>query len=177
MKSDRQFRPLIYGLISLSNLMRGNQERFAAYIGVSVPQYMMMIVLEDAPGSSVREIASRVEVSSQFVTLEIGRLVDKGLVEKRDSEADRRSVLLNLSSAGQALMSELAPLRRRTNDLMFGSLSGEQTATLHEIVATLLADGRNARHQLEAPDWRNQRAPSLQSTGRSAGRPQKKRKG
>ncbi|HEY7241852.1 MAG TPA: MarR family transcriptional regulator [Burkholderiales bacterium] len=168
--SERPFRELIYSLMSLSNLMRSNQEHFAAYIGVTVPQYTMMAVLNDAGRASVGEIAARLEVSSQFVTLEVRKLLEKGLVEKQPNQADRRSVLLELTPTGQALMRELAPLRRETNDLMFRTLSAEQIAQLRAIFGTLLRDGRNALHQLEAPHRREQRAPTLETLGKPAKR-------
>src|SRR6185503_215183 len=113
--SERPFRELIYSLMSLSNLMRSNQEHFAAYIGVTAPQFTMMAVLNDTDRASVGEIAARLEVSSQFVTLEVRKLLEKGLVEKQPNHGDRRSVLLELTPTGQALMRVLAPLRRETN--------------------------------------------------------------
>ena len=164
--SDRPFRELIYALISLFNLMRSNQEHFAAYIGVTVPQITMMSFLDDSGRATVGQIASRIEVSSQFVTLEIGKLLEKGLVEKRANEEDGRSVVLELTEAGQCLMRELAPLRRETNDLMFRSLTAEQVHQLRSILGALLADGRSALHELESPRWREQRAPSLAQTRR-----------
>lgn len=164
--SDRPFRDLIYGLIRLSNLMRSNQEHFARYIDVSVPQYVMLSVLEDTSEAPVSQIASHLEVSSQFVTLETGKLIDKGLVEKRPNEEDRRSVLLKLTPAGKTLMRELAPLRRQTNDLMFRSLSAEQAAELRDILGTLLEEGRDANHQLDAPHRRDERAPSVREGAR-----------
>src|SRR6185503_8196803 len=102
--------------------------------------------------------------------LEVRKLLEKGLVEKQPNQADRRSVLLELTPTGQALMRELAPLRRETNDLMFRSLSAEQIAQLRAIFGTLLRDGRNALHQLEAPHRREQRAPTLETLGKPAKR-------
>jgi MarR family transcriptional regulator, organic hydroperoxide resistance regulator len=160
--SRPSYRELIFTLISLSNLMRSNQECFATYIGVNVPQYLALRTLEDAPDTTVGQIAARLEVSSQFVTIEIGKLLERGLVEKRPNEADRRSVLLSLTAAGRTLMREVEPIRREANDFMFRSLSGEQALRLGEILGTVLADGRAAHHELEAPNRRDQRAPSIQ---------------
>ena len=161
--SDKAFRSLLNSLVRLGNLMRGNQERFASYIGVSVPGFQIMIALEVAPLSTVGQLAGRLEVTSQFVTLESGKLIDKGLIEKRPNELDRRSVMLDLTPAGRSLLAEVTHLRRQTNDRMFRSLSAEKGAELLAIVTALLTDGHEARHLLEGPNWRQLRAPSLQT--------------
>ena len=164
--TDRPFRDLIYRLTRLSNLMRRNQEYFAEYIGVRGPQLLMMSVLLDSPAATIGHIASQLEVSSQFVTVEIGKLLRKGLVEKRPNKEDRRSVLLKLTATGEKLMNELAPLRRETNDVMFRSVTNEQVTQLSDIVGALLTNGHEALHHLEAPNRKNLRAPSLQDQAR-----------
>src|SRR5690348_1589235 len=111
--SDRQFRQLILRLLRLSTLMIRNREHFAAYIGVTDPQYTMIILIADNPGITIGGIAEQMSVTSQFVTTESAKLMAKGIVEKRPSEADRRSVLLTLTPKGRKLLMELGPLRRR----------------------------------------------------------------
>lgn len=155
------FRALLFVLNSLANVMHGNQEHFARYIGVTVPRFMMMVMLETEPLSTVSRLAARLEVSSQFVTVEIGKLIEQGLVEKLPNEQDRRSVLLDLTELGRRLLDELTPLRQQTNDRMFRSLSAEQATQLQASLDQLLSDGREALHQLETPNWRERRAPSL----------------
>ena len=159
--SDRGFRDLIYDLISLTGLIRNNQERFARYIGVTRPQCLMLLLISDGRYPTVGDIAARLEVSSPFVTAEVGKLVATGLVTKVANDQDRRSALLELTEAGRARVHDLGPLRRRTNDLMFMSVTAEDAERLRQIVHSLLVDGHSALHELEAPRRRNERAPSL----------------
>jgi len=149
--SDREFRQLLYALIKLSTLMVQNRQRFAACIGVTDPQYTMLTLVAENPGLTVGKLAEQLSVSSQFVTIEIGKLVKKGIVNKQPNKHDRRSVILNLTDKGKSLLREVGPLRRRTNDLMFRSLSHERAKLLKEIVDTLIADGMSALHELDAP--------------------------
>lgn len=159
--TDREFRELIYELTRLANLMASNQERFALFIGVTRPQFLILAVIADGHCRTVGEIATRLEVSSPFVTAEVGKLQKMGLVGKVPNEQDRRSALLELTAAGRARLDDLGPLRRLTNDLMFRSLTGEDMQRLRQIVRALLADGHSAAHELDAPHRRNERAPSL----------------
>src|SRR5215469_5900267 len=95
--SDRRFRELLYSLIRLSALMIQNRQCFAAYIGLTDPQYTMLALIAENPGVTVGRLAEQLFVSSQFVTIEIGKLVKKGIVRKQRQERDRRSVVLNLT--------------------------------------------------------------------------------
>jgi MarR family transcriptional regulator, organic hydroperoxide resistance regulator len=165
--SDRDFRRLIYNLLSLSNVMLHNREHFAAYIGVTHQQYVIMTILYETPGATVSHIANQIHVSSQFITLETGKLIQKGLIDKRPNEIDRRSVSLTLTERGQILLREVWPLRRRTNDLTFQSLTKERAAILDEIIGKLVMGTRIALHELEAPHRSGQKAPSIESEPKS----------
>ena len=149
--SDAEFRALIYELTSVSNLMQRNRRHFGNHIGVSEAQALILMILAEISDATVGYIARRLDVSSQFVTIEVGKLVARKLVTKRPNEADRRSVCLKLTGNGETLLRELAPLRRKTNDTMFRSLDRERAKTLRAILADLIVDGRMALHDLQAP--------------------------
>jgi DNA-binding MarR family transcriptional regulator len=151
--SDREFRKLIYDVLSVSSLMLRARERFGAFIGVTAPQYSMMMAIGEARQITVTQLADRLHVSSPFVTSEIGKLIKRQIVERRPNEADRRSSLLVLTPTGQDLIRRVGPYRRRGNDLVFGSLTGEQAASLQQILATLLTDAQRALHELDSPAW------------------------
>jgi len=158
--SDREFRQLIYSMLSFSTLMLRSREHFAAYIGVTGPQYSMMAVIAEAGQATVGHIADRMHVASPFVTAEIGKLIKKNIVEKSRNEIDRRSVILTLTTKGKNLIRELATLRRKTNDMMYRSLTKDRARALTEIMHALIADANGALHELDAPQLRGRKAPS-----------------
>ena len=158
--SDRAFRRLIYELLSLSSLLLGSRERFAAYIGVSGPQYSMMVIVAERDAATVGQIADALRVSGPFVTTEVGKLERRGIVEKRRSEADGRSNVIALTELGRRLIEDLGPLRREINDMMYGSLDAAQVEQLVEIVSVLHRDATRALHMLDSPEHRGRVAPS-----------------
>jgi DNA-binding MarR family transcriptional regulator len=166
--SDREFRRLIYSFVGLTGYMEANRDYFAAFIGVSSPQLLMMGVIGETPGASVSAIADRLGVSTQFVTTEIGKLIAKDLVSKRPNEADRRGVLLSLGPKGKTLLRELGSVRRKINDMTFRSLTEARAIVLQEILDDLIRDARNAVHELNAPEMRGKKAASAATDG---GRP------
>jgi len=156
--SDRRFRELIYKVLSTSSLMLRARDQFAAHMGVSGPQYSMMMVIGESGAATIGQIAEQLHVSSPFVTVEIGKLIRHDIVERRPNEVDRRSNLLALTEHGKDLIRDVGPLRRMTNDIIFGSLSSEQAAALHDIMDRLLADSERALYEINSPLWRKRKA-------------------
>jgi len=168
--SDREFRRLINSLLGFAEMVVRHRNIYGAYIGVSGPQYTMMTIIAATPNTTVGHIAKVLSVSDQFVTSEVGKLAEKNIVEKTPDEADRRSMLLNLTVKGRNLLRELGPLRRESNNLMYRSLTGERAKILQDIIDTLTADAEIALHELDAPHQRGQKAPTaaLETNARAA---------
>jgi MarR family transcriptional regulator, organic hydroperoxide resistance regulator len=161
--TDREFRHLINSLLSFSALMTRHREYYASYIGVTGSQYTMITLIAEARFATVGDVAEQMHVASQFVTAEINKLIRKNIVEKTPNEADRRSMHLRLTLKGQNLLRELGPIRRESNDLVYGSLTEDRGRALQEILDTLIEDANSELHALDAPDRRGKKAPSAHS--------------
>jgi len=161
--SDREFRQLIYALTRLQNQMARHLKLFAAYMGVTDAQAIMMRIIAETPDATVGYLAQRLYVTSPFVTVEIGNLVKKNIVEKRPNTADRRSMFLSLTHKGKSLLRELTPIMRKGNDIHFRSLTDERARLLKEIINTLVADGMNSLREVYAPLLDGRMAPSAQT--------------
>jgi DNA-binding MarR family transcriptional regulator len=161
--TDREFRRLIYSIARFAELFVRHRNIYGAYIGVSGPQYVMLTMIAGTENKTVGQIAKAMSVSSQFVANEIGKLIERNIVEKTPNIVDRRSMILSLTPKGHDLFRELGPLRRDSNNFMYRSLTGDRGGILQETLDRLIADGEIALHELEAPHRRSQRAPSLSS--------------
>jgi len=157
--SDRAFRQLVYDLIKLSNQLARNRTRFASYVGVTDAQWLMVVIIAETRGTTVSNLAQQLNVTSQFVTIEIGDLAKRNIVEKRPNETDRRSMILSLTPKGKSLLREVSPMLQAANDIMFRSLTEERAKLLKEMVNALIADGAAALHELEAPHWLSKETP------------------
>ena len=60
--------------------MLRNRKHFAAYIGVRDAQQIMMQIIADTEVQPVSHIAKQLNVSGQFVTIEIGDHIKEGSV-------------------------------------------------------------------------------------------------
>ncbi len=84
--------------------------------GVTAAQTFVIFDVMEHGGTSVKDIASRIQLDSPGVTGLIDRLVKEGLVERKEDPEDRRSLRINLTQKGRELAeSKLAPMARDFN--------------------------------------------------------------
>ena len=144
--SDTRFRQMVYDLFTVSVRMEAVRDALAKDLGVSGPQYSMLMAiarLAGADGVPVGRVANQLHVTGSFVTVETGKLVRGGLVEKAPNPQDGRSVLLRLSERGAALLERLATKVSAINDRFFEVLDRADFETLARI-ASMLVQGSDA---------------------------------
>src|ERR1700758_3639179 len=78
--------------------------REARAVGVSPEQVALLVSIKYAPGIGLRELAARERVSPPAMTKHVDRLERDGLVERTQSENDRRRVGIRLTDEGQRLL-------------------------------------------------------------------------
>ena len=71
---------------------------------------------------------------------EVGRLIRKDLLVKRQNESDRRSVLISLSPKGEAAVRKVTAMVRETNDVLFTNIDRKKFETMAEFTNALLAN-------------------------------------
>ncbi|MEH0666186.1 MarR family transcriptional regulator [Vibrio scophthalmi] len=72
-------------------------------LDLTYAQYLVMMVLWEQDGVSVKELGARLYLDSGTLTPLLKRLESKGFVERARSESDERVRVLNLTSHGKAL--------------------------------------------------------------------------
>lgn len=84
---------------------RGHQamsQRLRA-VGLSVAQFDLLSTLTESEGITQRDLAERLYVTKGNVSGLVDRLVDAGMVIRKDIPGDRRSYALHLTPEGQQL--------------------------------------------------------------------------
>lgn len=152
--SDLGFRQVIYNVLTVSALMLRVRERFASYIGVTGPQYSILVAVGEVRSATVSQIAQQQHVSSSFITAEVGKLVRRGYLERSPNLKDGRSALLSLTNSGMGLITQLGEYRRLANDTVFGSFDKEQAKIFSAHMERLVVDAERALHMLDAPEWK-----------------------
>lgn len=152
--SDREFRNLVYGLLTMSAGFEQLREHIASLIGLSGIQYhVLMAVTELEAGQqpvNVTLVADTLRKSGAYVTVETGKLMRLGLLTKTPNPDDGRGVLLKVTPEGRRAIEEVAPHLRRINDLLFEGVDGDTFFAFRRIV-DLMTD--NTEQALVLADW------------------------
>ncbi|MBC7530889.1 MAG: MarR family transcriptional regulator [Oligoflexus sp.] len=72
-------------------------------LGLTYPQYLVMLVLWEAEPMSVKELGARLHLDSGTLSPLLKKLQDKKIVEKVRSREDERSVVISLTVGGKKL--------------------------------------------------------------------------
>lgn len=75
-------------------------------LGISYPQYLVMLLLWEKDQQSVKSIGTRLFLNSNTLTPLLKRLEQQGLVLRRRASNDERRVDILLTQAGRALAAE-----------------------------------------------------------------------
>ncbi|HEY9063847.1 MAG TPA: MarR family transcriptional regulator [Burkholderiaceae bacterium] len=72
-------------------------------LGLTYPQYLVMLVLWESDARTVSAIGERLFLDSPTLTPLLKRLEALGLVSRRRSDSDERQVIVSLTAAGRRL--------------------------------------------------------------------------
>ena len=94
---------LCFALYSATHAMTRSYKRALAAVGLTYPQYLVMLVLWEADRERISDIGERLFLDSATLTPLLKRLEKAGLVTRTRAIDDERSVIVALTGAGRAL--------------------------------------------------------------------------
>jgi DNA-binding MarR family transcriptional regulator len=106
-------RQLCFALYSSSLAMTRLYKPMLAPLGLTYPQYLVMLVLWEADGLSVSALGLRLSLDSGTLTPLLKRLELLGHIERRRATDDERRVDLFLTPAGRKLRAQALDIPER----------------------------------------------------------------
>lgn len=127
---------LCFPLYSLSKAITNRYRPLLQPLGLTYPQYLVMLVLwEDAP-LSVNDIGARLQLDSGTLTPLLKRLQNQQLIERQRDPNDERRVLIYLTEAGQALQARAKDVPAQMAACI--AATPEDIATLRALLARVV---------------------------------------
>ena len=133
-------------------------------VGLSLAQFEILARIGEGPGSARRmtDIADELTVSRSGLTYQIGQLEQRGLVGRRPSAGDERSVMAHLTPAGRdCLMRGIPGYVRLVREMLFDRISAEDLATVTRILGSVRTE---LKTQPKRSTFRRTRAPGGSAT-------------
>jgi DNA-binding MarR family transcriptional regulator len=101
---------LCFALYSASLAMTKLYKPLLDAIGLTYPQYLVMLALWERDGETVSALGDRLHLDSGTLTPLLKRLEAAGMVSRLRDAADERRVLIRLTTEGRRLKARAAPL-------------------------------------------------------------------
>ncbi|MDI3212363.1 MarR family transcriptional regulator [Arthrobacter sp. AL12] len=130
--APRLNRQLCFAMYSASRAATAAYRPMLDELGLTYPQYLVMLVLWEDEPRSVRGLGEELGLDSGTLSPLLKRLESLGLVERRRSNADERRVEVYLTDAGTALSARATGIPQRLADA-----AGLPAAELDQLRETL----------------------------------------
>ncbi len=125
-----------------ATLMRQLDTDLEKKTGLALADFDVLAQLALAGGElRMTDLAARALISRSGMTRRVARLVDEGLVRRSDTDADGRGVVVVLTDAGVARLTEAAPVHLRgVSDLFVARLNQRELAVLKSVMDKVTVD-------------------------------------
>lgn len=121
-----------FSLHAASRAFGGVYREALKELGLTYPQYLVMLVLWEHGPEPVKGIGERLRLDSGTLSPLLKRLEAAGLVHRARSPEDERSVIIRLTGAGEELRERALPVPRRM--LTATGLTVDELRTLRSLL-------------------------------------------
>ncbi|KQR67218.1 MarR family transcriptional regulator [Arthrobacter sp. Leaf337] len=137
LNAPRLNRQVCFALYSASKAATAVYRPMLDQLGLTYPQYLVMLVLWEDQPRSVRELGEELGLDSGTLSPLLKRLESLGLVERRRSTEDERRVEVFLTDSGAALSARANAIPQQLADA--AGLSAAELDQLRETLGRLTA--------------------------------------
>jgi DNA-binding MarR family transcriptional regulator len=125
-----------------ATLMRRLELELAEATGLALADFDVLAQLARAGGElRMTDLANRALISRSGMTRRVARLVEEGLVRRDNVDADARGVVVALTDAGVARLSDALPTHVRSVAQLFAArLSDRELVVLEDALEKVTAD-------------------------------------
>lgn len=135
---------LCLALYTASRAMTGRYRSSLAGLGLTYPQYLVMVLLWEEGPSSVTGIGNRLSLDSSTLSPLLKRLQVTGLVTRTRATSDERLMIIGLTERGEALQHDAAHVTGEVCEASGLAMTEQQelVQTLRELTSHLDASSR-----------------------------------
>ncbi|MCU1521833.1 MAG: transcriptional regulator, MarR family [Arthrobacter sp.] len=141
--APRLNRQVCFAMYSASRAATAVYRPLLDELGLTYPQYLVMLVLWEEQPRSVRELGEELGLDSGTLSPLLKRLESLGFVERRRSAEDERRVEVFLTDAGAALSASAAGIPQQLADA--AGLSPAELDQLRDTLGRLTAALHSSR--------------------------------
>lgn len=138
---------LCFAVYSTAHAFNRLYRQELAELGLTYPQYLVLLVLWQESELPVKAIGERLHLDSGTLTPLLKRMEMQDLITRQRAKADERQVLIGLTPAGRALREQALRLPPA-----LACATGMDLGKLRELVETLTALRHHVLGSIKAPE-------------------------
>ena len=161
--SDSDFRSSIYAMVQCVGRLLACRDAFGKELNLTPSQFVVLMGVAQSQGSggvTIRGLADHVALASTHVTTEVRRLEEAGLLVKRPSPVDKRSVRVFLQPRGEQEVARIAPFIRLINDVLFEDIDPDALKTTQRVARQLILNSESALAEIRKRHLQRKELPA-----------------
>ena len=122
---------LCFPVYAASRLITREYQPYLEKLGITYPQYLVLMVLWETDGITVNEIAQKLILNTNTVTPLLKRMESLGIISRKRSGKDERKVIVQLADKGNEMRVEASTIpENMTNSLTTGEMTTDELIEL-----------------------------------------------
>ena len=131
-----------YWVGSLASAFRKGLERRLTPFEVTPAQWAILELCYRGEANTPSGLSRLIPVDTAAISRQLDKLHEKGLIHRRRSARDRRSITVRLTEEGRALVPRLAPCVHANNEKLLSGVSDEERTALISTIQTVLINAQ-----------------------------------
>lgn len=160
----QQNNPRVFHLLHRvhQSLFRAGNKLLTDTLGISTTQSAVLMFLKQKNGVAMGDLADGVGLKITSASGLIDRMEKAGLVARRRSVTDRRSIQIELTDQGRAMLGQAEPLIQKANNSVLAQIGeSHDLAAFAAACETIISE---AERLYSAPPDTNEHSPSCKKT-------------
>ena len=138
---------LCFPIYAVSRLITREYQPYLEKLGVTYPQYLVLLVLWESGSLTVNEISQKLILNTNTITPLLKRMENMKLLVRRRSNEDERKVIVKLTEKGKLLQEEAVEIPKQLGSrLISDAISKEDLlelkSTLNQMINFLATDNQ-----------------------------------
>ena len=130
---------LCFPVYAASRLITREYQPFLDKLGITYPQYLVLMILWEEDGMQVNDIAKKLILNTNTITPLLKRMEQQGIIKRKRSRQDERKVIVQLTAKGLELREEASLIPQQlAARLVEGDLKVDDLVRLKESLDSLI---------------------------------------
>lgn len=124
---------LCFPVYAASRLITREYQPFLDKLGITYPQYLVLLVLWEKDAITVNEISQKLILNSNTITPLLKRMESQGIITRQRSGSDERKVIIQLTEKGVQMQKEAVKIPEELgSEIISEAMSVEDLLALKE---------------------------------------------